>query len=290
MKKKMVTTIIIVLIFLLLITSIFLGDILPREITNTYGLLIYAPIVLLLIILIGLVIFIKKYDPTKKRKSNNPRRKEVRPEPKKEIKEKPNEKNNEKDNKENKKEVILENKIDVKKLKKEREQIISELKEAENQFLKNKISKETFDKLTKDKNAKLIRIEAGLDSDKKLRMSGEDAIAIEKVSQDKKEILKGLLLEKQRKVHELRLCEKGYLKRKIDESTYKKISEEVKSEIISIEGKIKALQKSDEIEKIKKELIEGAKEITKQQKSSKKRIKAEPKTFEDQVFEQIGFK
>ena len=34
----------------------------------------------------------------------------------------------------------------------------------------------------------------------------------------------------------------------------------------------------------------SAKEIAKQQKSSKKRIAKQPLTFEDEVFEQIGFK
>ncbi len=267
MTKKTITTILIVLIFILLILAIFVKDIVPRELFNEFEIFIYASIGIAIIFIIFIIIFISKYKPGVKDKKSK-YKKEVKIE-----------------SSESDKQIV-----NKKELEDKRDSIIQELKEAENQFLKNKISKETFNKITKDKNAELIKLEANIDVSKKLSMSIEDAKILEEVSTDKKNVLKGLFLEKQRKVHELQLTEKGYLKRKIDESTYKKISEDVKSEIISIEGKIKALQKSEEIQKLKKQLLIGAKEITKQQKSSKKRIEEQPKTFEDEVFEQIGFR
>jgi hypothetical protein len=51
-------------------------------------------------------------------------------------------------------------KLDKKELNHQRESIIQELKEAETQFLRNKINKETFNKISKEKNASLIKLEA----------------------------------------------------------------------------------------------------------------------------------
>lgn len=277
MAKRTITTILVILVFILLVITVFINDILPLAIRNEYGSFIYVPLAVIFVVLIGLIVFVSKYK-AKPRKNIITQSKNE----KKEVKKTEEKRNNNNANEEN---------INSKKeLEEKRNSLVAELKEAENQFLKNKISKNTFDKITKDKNAELIKIEAKIDSDKKTRMSSEDAIILEDISKDKKDILKGLLEEKRRKVHELNLSEKGYLKRKIDEKTYKKISEEVKAEIISIEGKIKAIQKSDKIDKIKKEMINGAKEIANQRTKSKKRIAAEPKTFEDEVFEQMGFK
>lgn len=270
MNKKTKTTFLVILIFVLLVFSLFVSDIVPKELFDEYFIFIYAGIGIAIIFLIILIIYISK-------KRNSP--KLVKKENKIKTKE-PLEKEDENEKKEedNKKE-----------LERKRENIISELKSLENQFLKNKISKDAFNKSSSDKNAELIRIEAQIDAKKKINMSIIDAKALEEISSDKKNVLKGLLDEKQRKVYELGLTEKSFLKRKIDESTYKKISDDVKTEIISIEEKIKSLQKSDEIEKIKRDLLEGAKEISKQQKNTKKRVEEQPKTFEDQVFEQIGF-
>jgi uncharacterized membrane protein len=268
MKKKLITTILVVFIFILLLVAVFIKDLIPLEIFEKNMLLIYGGIGAGVIILVGIIIFVNKSKGVAKTKP---------------IKKVNSQKTNGPENE-------VPNNINKNELKKKSDILIQELKEAETQFLKNKISKETFDKISKEKNADLIRIEAQLDTNKKVNMGIEEIKAIDSMSANKKNVLKGLLEEKQRKIYELQLTEKGFMKRKLDESTYKKISEEVKSEIISIEGKIKALQKSEAIDKIKKELIEGAKEIKKQQKSTKKRVAAQPKTFEDEVFEQIGFR
>ncbi len=264
MNKKLINVILIILIFVLLVLAIFVRDLTHPDFFKENEILIYGGIGAGGLILIVILFFINK---SKKLKTNKPRKET---------------------NKVDKIVIEVPNKIDKNELKKRSEILISELKEAEVQFLKNKISKETFNKISKEKNAELIKIEAALDVNKKINMGLEEIKAIESISADKKNILKGLLEEKQRKVYELQLTEKGFLKRKLDESTYKKISEEVKSEIISIEGKIKALKKSEEIQKLKKQLLEGAKEIKKQQQSTKQRVAAQPKTFEDEVFEQIG--
>ena len=106
------------------------------------------------------------------------------------------------------------------------------------------------------------------------------------MTQDKKKVLKDLLEQKQRKVHELQITEKSFYKRKIDDLTFKKISSEIKSEMISIEGKIKTIQQSSKIDQIKAELKKGALEVTKQRGKTEKR-KTENELREEDLFEQI---
>jgi hypothetical protein len=158
-------------------------------------------------------------------------------------------------------------------LESERKKIFIELKEAEKEFLKHKIDKATFDSISQEKNFKLIKIEAEIDSLKKIDLPKDELKKAELVSADKKKVLLGLLEQKQRKVHELKIAEQSYLKRKIDENSFKNISNDLKKEIISIESQIKAIQESEEIEKLKEQLKEGAREISRQKKSSTDRQK-----------------
>lgn len=268
MNNKTITTLIVIFIFFLMIFSFFIEPIFSNEFLEDFKILAYGAIIILIIMSLISIILIKKFFSKKsKLKQNNQKTNVVL--------------------KEDKTKKINQNK---ELLEKQRNEIIDELKSIENQFLKNKISKDTFNKISQEKNTKLIKIEAELDTNKKGNMDFIDAKALEEISIEKKNILKGLLEEKQRKVYELQLTQKSFLKRKIDEQTYKKITDEVKTEIISIETKIKSLQKEEELAKMKKQLTDGAKEILKQQKNTKKRVQEQPKTFEDQVFEQIGLK
>jgi len=168
-------------------------------------------------------------------------------------------------------------------------ELLEELKAAEKKYLKHEIDKPTFDKISREKNAELIKLEAESDTKKKETMNFAEAKAMESVSKDKRKVLSDLMDQKQKKVHELKLAERGYLKRKIDEKAFKKMNSDIKQEMISIEGKIKAIQKSEEIEKIRAKLLEGAREIAKQKVSSGERKQAQPHTFEDDVFKQLDY-
>jgi hypothetical protein len=190
--------------------------------------------------------------------------------------------------KRSKKEQPKKGKFHARDARRRREEITQELKEAEKRFLKHKIDKETFDKISKEKNAELIRLEAELDTKKKERLNFEEAKALDTVSKDKRQVLSGLMEQKQKKVHELKIAERSYLKRKIDEKTFKKISSEVKQEIISIEGKIRAIHKSEEVEKLKSQLKEGAREIAKQKNNTTARV-GTTHSFEGDVFQQLEY-
>ena len=174
-------------------------------------------------------------------------------------------------------------------LEDKRVELSAQLKVAEKQYLKHKIDKKTFDNISKKKNSELIGIESEIDSYKEKELNEKDSKKLEGVSRDKQKILKGLLEQKQKKVHELKITEKSYLKRKIDEKTFKQINSKISEEIISIGGKIKVIQTTEKIKQLESELKSGAKEISKQKKSTEKRKKqlSEIEMIEDDLLSQL---
>jgi cell division protein FtsL len=184
--------------------------------------------------------------------------------------------------------VMIVNKKDhVNLLEDDRHKLIVELKEAEKQYLQHKIDKSTFDAISKKNNSALIKLESDIDFQKNKQLSKADMKKADALSSDKRKILFDLLEQKQKKVHELKIAEGSYLKRKIDEETYKKISSDIKTELISIDAQVRALQETAEIDKIKDQLKESAKEIVKQKKSSDARnVLDYMDEMEEEVFEQ----
>jgi len=151
-----------------------------------------------------------------------------------------------------------------------RQNLLAELKEAEKQFMQHKIDKSTFDKISQAKNSELVLVEAEIDTEKRKDIPKEDLKRVEKLHAEKKEILLGLLNQKQLKVHELKIAESMLYKRKINESVFQKISSQIKSELITIEAQIKVIYANEEIMELKDVLKQGAKEITKQKKLTQK--------------------
>jgi len=183
--------------------------------------------------------------------------------------------------------LIVNKKEHVDIFQEDRQKLVAELKEAEKQFLQHKIDKNTFDTISKKNNSELIRIESEIDSQKNKNLSKEDMKKADNLSADKRKVLFDLLEQKQKKVHQLKIAENSFYKRKIDEVTFQKISSDIKTEIISLEGQIKALQETAEINKIKDQLKESAKEVLKQEKTTKERTKLDYwEELGDDVFEQ----
>jgi len=79
------------------------------------------------------------------------------------------------------------------------------------------------------------------------------------------------------------------LKRKIDEKIFKQLSSKINEEIISIDGKINAIQKAEKIKQLQNELKLGAKEVAKQKDSSDKRKKqlTEIEMLEEDLLSQL---
>jgi hypothetical protein len=155
----------------------------------------------------------------------------------------------------------------------ERQQALNAIKQAEKDFLQHKIDKETFDKFSQTANSKLISIEAKIDVEKNKGAPKSEIKKNSSISSDKRIVLKGLLDQKQIKVTELKKAETSFYHRKIDEEGFKKISSNIKQDILTIDAQIKGIQESEEIESLKEQLKEAAKEIAKQKKDSKEKAK-----------------
>jgi hypothetical protein len=170
-----------------------------------------------------------------------------------------------------------------------RQQALSAIKQAEKNFLQHKIDKETFDKISQENNSKLIQIEAKIDVEKNKGAPKSEMKKNSSISSDKRNIIKGLLDQKQIKVTELKKAENSFYHRKIDEDGFKKISSQIKGEIITIDSQIKGIVDSEEIENLKNQLKEGAKEITKQKKVTKERAKEDYfDEVEEDLIKQMG--
>lgn len=271
MGRKITSAIIILLMIGLIAAIPYIIEMIPQELIDSYGpFLVILPIGFVIVLLIAGIIVLNKKSP-----ESDSKRHLI--------------KNNSKSNSGNKLESTSKNNPEINSksdLLQEREIILQELREAEKQFLKHQITKETFDKMSQEKNAELIKIESEIDSQKRKGLEKKDAKKLLGVSTDKRKVLEGLLEQKQRKVHELTLCEQSYLKRRIDESTYIKIVSEIKKEIVSIEAQIKVIQKTEEIQKLKETLKQGAKEIAKQKKNTKERGLEE--MIQDDVLDQLN--
>ncbi len=251
---RRITSAIIVVLFLAAIGSIFFIKEAAPQLVEEFGVLIYlAPLVFVIVLIVVLIFATSAASKIK-------------------VPERPK-------------------KIDSKKsndLDLERQKVRNALKEAEKQFLQHKIDKATFDSVCQEQNQKLIGIEAEIDSLKAIDLPKEDVKKAKAVSADKKKVIMKLMEQKQKKTHELKLAEKSYLKRKIDQAAFQKISADINKEIISVEGQITAIQNSDEIAKLKASLKDGAKEIVRQEKLSTQRKKEEQlDELGDDLFSQL---
>ncbi len=173
----------------------------------------------------------------------------------------------------------------------QRQQALNAIKQAEKDFLQHKIDKDAFDNLTQENNSKLIEVEAKIDVEKNKGAPKNEIKKNSSISSDKRNVLKGLLDQKQIKVTELKKAESSFYHRKIDENGFKKISSTIKQEIIRLDSQIKSIQDSEEIETLKEQLKKAASEITKQKKVSKEREKEDYlDDVEDDVIKQINIK
>lgn len=270
MKNTLQIIIIIAIFLILLVGTPLLVSIIPENLIEEYGIfLIIIPVVVIMIGLVLVLVLVNLFSGVKSTTEkfiSKPRTHE----------EKVSEKIR------NSKEY---NDFNEDELKQKRDLIKNELNGLEKQFLKNKITKELFDTTTKEKHEQLIKIETLIDSKRKINLSDTDIKKINETSSDKRKVLKGLFEQKLLKAHELNLAEQSYLKRKIDEVTYLKISSNIKKELISIDSQIDLINKNEAVNKLKTQLKQGAKEIAKQKKNTKTRNLEE--VIQDDLFDQL---
>ncbi len=159
----------------------------------------------------------------------------------------------------------------LKALNSEKKRLLTSINIAERKYMHRKISEKDFNSFFKEKQRKLIQLEAKIDQlynkEKKVKVDKE----VLAVQTKKRHILKSLLEEKRRIIKELDIAEKRYLKRKIDAKTYQEMVQRDQHSLIELEAQIKELYKEANVTKVMENLKEKLSEIEK--KKRKKRVK-----------------
>ena len=136
------------------------------------------------------------------------------------------------------------------KLNRRRLQVLDSISLTEKKWLRREIDKEAFRELNERFHKELITLEAAIEIEKiEERLNKFTEKEAEKLSKKRKPLLKKLLEEKEKILKELEKARKLYLKRKIDEQTYKSIVKEKQGLLIGIEASITSLYR-DEVKEV----------------------------------------
>ncbi len=132
------------------------------------------------------------------------------------------------------------------KLRRRRQNVLDEIAITEKKWLKRAIDKKAFRELNEKFHKELITLEAGIEVEKiEERLKKFTEKEAEKLSRKRKPALKKLLGKKQKMLKELDRAKKLYLKRSIDEKSYRSIVKEKQEKLISIEAGITCLYRDE---------------------------------------------
>ena len=152
----------------------------------------------------------------------------------------------------------------------EKKTLLAAIGIAEKRYLRHKLSESDFNSIFKEKQYRLIEVEALIDE----LYSGEKNEKIDEkiqaVQAKKRHVLKQLLDEKRRLVMEIDLAEKSYLKRKIDAATYGALVEKNQHALVDLEANIKELYNEANVSKVMLNLKERLSELEGMEKAGKK--------------------
>ncbi len=157
----------------------------------------------------------------------------------------------------------------LKKLFGEKKRILRVIKIAEQRYMRRKLSEKDFNKLFKDKQKKLIEVEAMIAKQYDKEKPADKSIL--DVQAKKRHILKGLLDEKKSVIKELDIAEKRYLKRKLDAKTYKDLVQKNQHRLIELEATIKELYNDANISKVMDLLKQNLSLLEDQKRTGKKK-------------------
>jgi hypothetical protein len=173
----------------------------------------------------------------------------------------------------------------------EKKRLLAAIKIAEQQYMRRKLSEPDFNKIFKEKQQRLIEVEAMIDqqyNEEKKEKTGSELLAVET---KKRHILKGLIDEKRRIIREINLAEKSYLKRKLDAKTYQDIVQRNQQKLIDIEAQIKELYSEASVSKVMGSLKKGLSDLENQKKAKGKKKalteKEEQMEIASEIAEQI---
>ena len=158
----------------------------------------------------------------------------------------------------------------LKKLFSEKKKLLSGIKIAEKQYMRRKLSEKDFNKIFKDKQKRLIEVEAIIDQfygkEKKEKIDKK----LLDVQTKKRHILQQKLDEKKRLLKEMDIAEKKYLKRKIDAKTYQALVQKNQQRLIDIEAEIKEVYDEASVSKIMSDLKKKLSNLENKKKNGKK--------------------
>ena len=170
----------------------------------------------------------------------------------------------------------------LKKLFSEKKKLLSGIKIAEKQYMRRKLSEKDFNKIFKEKQKRLIEVEALIDEfygeDKKQKIDKK----LLDVQTKKRHILQQKLNEKMRLLKEMDIAEKKYLKRRIDAKTYQALVQKNQQRLIDIEAEIKEVYDEASVSKIMGDL---KKKLSNLDDKKKKGKKTKAKSEEEQLIE-----
>lgn len=148
----------------------------------------------------------------------------------------------------------------------EKEKLKAEIDEAEKMFLKNRIDEKTFREVSEKNNARLIELRAkGIEGPLGFGLEGLG------LSSKGRHILMQALQKKAGIERELGLAEKDFLKRKIDDKTYKAIADPKKKELISANAEVTQIYK-ERAREIARESVLRAKNRALKERVEKRRL------------------
>lgn len=158
----------------------------------------------------------------------------------------------------------------LKKLFSEKKKLLSGIKIAERQYMKRKLSETDFNKIFKDKQKRLIEVEALIDQlygkEKKKKIDEK----LLDVQTKKRHILQQKLDEKKRLLKEMDIAEKKYLKRRLDAKTYQALVQKNQQRLIDIEAEIKEVYDEASVSKIMSDLKKKLSTLNTKKKNGKK--------------------
>ena len=179
--------------------------------------------------------------------------------------------------------LLSRGKKSTQKLFDKKRQAMEELKVAERKFLKRQISEDSYKKVLKKKQEELIKIDAAL-SEKQTKQKGNFKKELVSVEAKEKHRIEALLKQKQPLQAELEVAQKKYLKRQIDEKTYKSLLQANQSKIIELEGKIKSMKSTKDVKDVFAEIKRKVRDIEMEQQKVEQR---ETERIAKEILEQM---
>jgi len=176
----------------------------------------------------------------------------------------------------------------LKSLFRKKKKLLRAIKIAEKRYMRRKLSEKDFNKFFKEKQSKLIEVEALIDQQYNKENSEKVDKQVLEVQAKKRHVLRNLLDEKRRIIKEIDLAEKRYLRRKIDAKTYQQLVQKNQKELIDLEASIKGIYEEANISKVMSNLKQKLLDLEKKKKEKKKDRKHKAEEKQVQVAKEIA--